>query len=104
MNSIATEPAGKSIRAPSPAGQMENSMSSLRRILDQYRDDERGLPSYLELCGIEAQHERLAAALLKIIEMTRQTAQDKYGDAEKAEQWSCVVIARAALAAAEAQP
>jgi hypothetical protein len=38
-------------------------------------------------------------ALLKIIEMNRQHARDQYGDADKAESWSCVRVAREALAA-----
>lgn len=40
---------------------------------------------------------RLTQALNRIIEWNRQTAQDKYGDPEKAESWACVVEARAAL-------
>lgn len=39
----------------------------------------------------------MSAALEKIIEMNRQTAKEQYGDAEKAESWACVRIARAAL-------
>lgn len=42
----------------------------------------------------------LVEALNKIISMNRQHAEDQYGDAEKAESWSCIVVARAALAAA----
>jgi hypothetical protein len=38
-------------------------------------------------------------ALLKIIEMNRQHARDQYGDADRAESWSCVRVAREALAA-----
>jgi hypothetical protein len=41
----------------------------------------------------------LAAALLKIIEMNRQEALARYGDANKAESWSCIRVARSALAA-----
>src|SRR5690349_15791992 len=37
-------------------------------------------------------------ALEKIIEMNRQNAEDQYGDAEKAESWSCVTVAREGLA------
>ena len=40
-------------------------------------------------------------ALEKIIEMNRQTAQDKYGDPEKAERWSCVTVAREGLASTD---
>jgi hypothetical protein len=38
--------------------------------------------------------------------MNRQHASDQYGDPDKAEQWSCVLVARAALAiaAVEAAP
>lgn len=39
----------------------------------------------------------LLEALEEIIEMNRQTALDQYGDAEKAESWSCVTIARKAI-------
>lgn len=38
------------------------------------------------------------SALQKIIAMNRQHAEDQYGDAEKAEGWSCVKVARQALA------
>ena len=43
----------------------------------------------------------LLAALKKIVEMNRQTAEDQYGDANKAEGWACVTTARAAIAKAE---
>jgi len=39
----------------------------------------------------------LVDALKKIIQMNRQQAIDQYGDAEKAETWSCVIVARKAL-------
>lgn len=42
----------------------------------------------------------LLAAAEKVIEMNRQHAEDQYGDPEKAESWSCVVILRAAIAKA----
>jgi hypothetical protein len=41
-------------------------------------------------------------ALEKIIEMNRQHAEDQYGDAKKAESWSCVIVAREALGAQSA--
>jgi len=41
---------------------------------------------------------RMQTALLQIIAMTRQTAKDQIGDPAAAESWSCVVVARAALA------
>jgi len=46
---------------------------------------------------LEKAIERKDYALNKIIEMNRQTALDKYGDAEKAESWACVSFARSAL-------
>jgi hypothetical protein len=39
----------------------------------------------------------LSNALEKIIEMNRQYAHDKYGDAERAETMACVTVAREAL-------
>ncbi|WP_408601377.1 hypothetical protein [Pseudomonas sp. PLMAX] len=39
----------------------------------------------------------LSEALEKIIEMNRQYAVDKYGDAERAETMACVTLAREAL-------
>jgi len=44
------------------------------------------------------------AALEKIVSMNRQTASDQYGDADKAESWACVSVARAALALTKGQP
>ena len=40
-------------------------------------------------------------ALVQIIEMNRQHAEDQYGDADKAESWSCVVVARQGLKGAK---
>lgn len=40
---------------------------------------------------------KLVSALEKIIEMNRQQAHDQYRDADKAESWSCVVVAREVL-------
>lgn len=37
-------------------------------------------------------------AFQKIIDMNRQQALDQYGNAEKAEQWACVVVAREGIA------
>lgn len=45
----------------------------------------------------------LVEALEMIIEMNRQHAADQFGDAEKAEAWSCIRVAREALAAHRAQ-
>lgn len=39
----------------------------------------------------------LLKALEKIVEMNRQHAEDEYGDAEKAESWACVTVARKAI-------
>jgi hypothetical protein len=39
----------------------------------------------------------LVEALEKIIEMNRQQGEDQYGDRERAENWSCVKVAREAL-------
>jgi hypothetical protein len=50
---------------------------------------------------LRADRDALLDALNKIIEMNRQTAKDKYGDPDKAESWSCVTVARAAIAQAE---
>jgi len=40
-------------------------------------------------------------ALVQIIEMNRQHAEDQYGDADKAESWSCVAVARKGLKGAK---
>lgn len=45
-----------------------------------------------------AERDALAAGALKVIEMNRQEAHDRCGDADKAESWSCVRVLRAALA------
>lgn len=51
----------------------------------------------------EAQVRALRQAAEKVIEMNRQHANDAYGDADKAENWACVVVLRKALNAAEAE-
>ena len=51
---------------------------------------------------LERVKDELMEALEDIIEMNRQTAADKYGDPERAEAWSCVTVARKALASAKA--
>lgn len=48
--------------------------------------------------SIDARIVILRGALHKIIEMNRQQAIDQYGNADIAEQWGCVVVARRALA------
>ena len=50
---------------------------------------------------LQAERDALLTALKKIIKMNRQTAKDKYSDADRAKTWSCVTVARAAIAAAE---
>lgn len=56
-----------------------------------------------KLGAAEQQNETLSNALTKIIEMNRQQAKDQYGDAEKAESWSCITVAREALGARNAE-
>lgn len=51
----------------------------------------------------EQRNETLSNALIKIIEMNRQQAKDQYGDAGKAESWSCVTVAREALVVRNAE-
>lgn len=51
----------------------------------------------IERWNRRAQVEALTAGLDKIIEMNRFTAEHQYGNAEKAESWSCVKVARDAL-------
>ena len=50
---------------------------------------------------LRTDRDALLKALNKIIKMNRQTAKDKYGDPDRAELWSCVTVARAAIAATE---
>ena len=45
---------------------------------------------------------RLRAAALEVIGFNRQEAQDRYGDANKAESWACIRTLRAALAPTDA--
>lgn len=47
--------------------------------------------------SLKAENESLRLACAKVIEMNRQHAMDQYGDAEKAESWSCVTVLRAAM-------
>lgn len=49
------------------------------------------------LTAAEQRNATMSGALLKIIEMNRQYAEDRYGDANKAESWPCIVVARAVL-------
>ena len=50
-----------------------------------------------QVAALTEQVERARNALVKIIDMNRMHANDQYGDADKAESWACVVVARAAL-------
>lgn len=47
--------------------------------------------------------EKYKSALLKVIEMNRQQAEEQYGDADKAEGWACVRVCREALQEGEKQ-
>lgn len=58
----------------------------------------------LEIGMLAAAAPDLLAALEHIVEMNRMTARDQYGDAEKAESWSCVQVARAAIEKAMGGP
>ncbi|KAB0489710.1 hypothetical protein [Pseudomonas vancouverensis] len=49
------------------------------------------------IAQLKAECEALRNAAVKVIEMNRQHAKDQYGDAEKAESWSCVTVLRAAI-------
>lgn len=50
---------------------------------------------------LRAENERLRDGMVKIIEMNRMHAECQYGDPEKAEAWSCVTVARAAMGRGE---
>ncbi|MBT9570043.1 MAG: hypothetical protein IV106_02825 [Pseudomonas umsongensis] len=50
-----------------------------------------------QIDSLQGENKTLRNALIKIIEMNRQHAEDQYGDPEKAESWSCITVARAAL-------
>ena len=56
-----------------------------------------------KLVAAEQRNATLIHALLKIIQMNRQHAEDQYGDAEKAESWSCITVARDALESGNAE-
>jgi hypothetical protein len=58
-------------------------------------------PSTIPNARLIAAAPELLEALRKIVDMNRQHALDQYGDADKSESWSCVAIARAAIAKAE---
>lgn len=61
------------------------------RVVHELRDLRRKLSEQGELVG------RLVEAMGKIIEMNRQHAKDEYGDADRAESWACVKVAREAM-------
>ncbi|ALQ01469.1 ead/Ea22-like family protein [Pseudomonas brassicacearum] len=50
---------------------------------------------------LRAENERLRDGMVQIIEMNRMHAECQYGDPEKAEAWSCVTVARAAMGQGE---
>lgn len=50
-----------------------------------------------KISELEQSNKELVEALEKITEMNYQTAEDKYGDRNKAKYWGCVVIAQRAL-------
>jgi len=70
------------------------------------KENERAMEYLNAAAEAQAHAADLRGALEKIVEMNRQNSLDKYGDPDKAEQWSCVRVGRAALAiaAVEAAP
>lgn len=60
--------------------------------------------SFIRGASLVVEENKLVAALNKIIEMNRQQSVDQYGDADRAESWSCVKVARTALASLELKP
>lgn len=64
--------------------------------LNEYLD---GQDIFIEQAALSIlfDREKMHDALVKIIEMNRQHAEDQYGDPDKAESWSCVTVSRAAL-------
>lgn len=82
------------------AAQVE--LAALREELAEANDEldtniHNNIDLTLRLAAAEQRNVTLGDALIKIIEMNRQQAKDQYGDAEKAESWSCITVARAAL-------
>jgi len=61
-------------------------------------ENERAMEYLNAVAEAQAHAADLRGALEEIVAMNRQNALDKYGNSDKAEQWSCVLVARAALA------
>lgn len=94
------------LRAELTASQSE--LAALREELANAESDnetiaEHNIELQQRLAAAEQRNETLSNALTKIIEMNRQQAKDQYGDAEKAESWSCITVAREALGARNAE-
>jgi hypothetical protein len=70
------------------------------------KENERAMEYLNAAAEAQAHAADLRGALEKIVEMNRQNSLDIFGDPDKAEQWLCVLVARAALAiaAVEAAP
>ena len=70
------------------------------------KENERAMEYLNAAAEAQAHAAELRGALEKIVEMNRQNSLDIFGDPDKAEQWLCVLVARAALAiaAVEAAP
>jgi hypothetical protein len=67
------------------------------------KENERAMEYLNAAAEAQAHAAELRGALEKIVEMNRQNSLDIYGDPDKAEQWLCVLVARAALASTPAQ-
>lgn len=67
------------------------------------KENERAIEYLNAAAEAQAHAADLRGALEKIVEMNRQNSLDIFGDPDKAEQWLCVLVARAALASTPAQ-
>lgn len=67
------------------------------------KENERAMEYLNAAAEAQAHAAELRGALEKIVEMNRQNSLDIFGDPDKAEQWVCVLVARAALASTPAQ-
>ena len=67
------------------------------------KENERAMEYLNAAAEAQAHAAELRGALEKIVEMNRQNSLDIFGDPDKAEQWLCVLVARAALASTPAQ-
>ena len=82
----------------------QSELSALREELARVTaQSEQRLDAWIK-CGdlrdaTEQRNVTLGDALLKIIEMNRQHAEDQYGDPDKAESWACIRVAREAMEA-----